>query len=358
MLAVNRSALASLRNTVSEHPPLVRQWILLRLLSSRRYGLTVREIHEELGVSEKTVRRDLETFVEVGFPLEEIRQEHGRKAWRLAPDRNQPGLSFAYDEALALYLGRRFLEPLAGTPFWNAAQQAFRKIRALVGEGALKYAENFGQFFHRTTVGASDYSKKADIIDALMVGIEDAKAVFLTYQSLQATEPVTYDVYPYGLVYHRGALYLVGYAPDHKAIRHWKVDRIENAEVTEFPFPRPKDFDLQEHLRGSFGVFQGKGEVRVKVRFSPVVARYVCEGEWHATQTLSAQKDGSVVAEFELSNTEEIKRWILSFGQHAEVLEPEELRKSVLQEVEAIAHAYQNGLAAPRQAKRERGVQQ
>jgi proteasome accessory factor B len=95
---------------MSQHPPLVRQWILLRLLSSRRFGLTVREIHDELGVSEKTVRRDLETFVEAGFPLEEIPQDHGRKAWRLASDRNQPGLSFAYDEALALYLGRRFLE--------------------------------------------------------------------------------------------------------------------------------------------------------------------------------------------------------------------------------------------------------
>jgi proteasome accessory factor B len=331
---------------MSQHPPLVRQWILLRLLSSRRFGLTVREIHDELGVSEKTVRRDLETFVEAGFPLEEIPQDHGRKAWRLASDRNQPGLSFAYDEALALYLGRRFLEPLAGTPFWNAAQQAFRKIRAMLGEGAIKYAEDFGQFFHRTTVGASDYSKKADIIDALMVGIEDAKAVFLTYQSLQATEPVTYDVYPYGLVYHRGALYLVGYAPDHKEIRHWKVDRIADAGVTEFPFPRPKEFDLQEHLRGSFGVFQGGGEVRVKVRFSPTVARYVCEGDWHATQKLTTQKDGSVIADFELSNTEEIKRWILSFGQHAEVLEPTELRAEVVEELRLLCSRY-DGTPAP-----------
>ena len=109
---------------MSENAPLVRQWILLRRLSSHRLGLTVREMADELHVNQKTIRRDLETFQQAGFPLEEIPQDHGRKAWRLAPDRNPPGLNFAYDEALALYLGRRFLEPLAGTPFWTASQPA------------------------------------------------------------------------------------------------------------------------------------------------------------------------------------------------------------------------------------------
>ena len=34
-----------------------------------------------------------------------------------------------------------------------------------------------------------------------------------------------------------------------------------------------------------------------------------------------------MLAEFDLSDTEEIKRWIMSFGQHAVVLEPEQLRR-------------------------------
>jgi proteasome accessory factor B len=339
-----------------DHPPLVRQWILLRMLCSHRYGVTVKEIADELHVSGKTVRRDLETFIEAGFPLEETVQDRGRKTWRLNPDKNQPNLNFAYDEALALYLGRRFLEPLAGTPFWDAAQQAFRKIRALLGDGTLKYVENFGGMFHNTRVGASDYAKKADVIDALMVGIEDSKAVFITYQSLQATEPVTYDVYPYGLIYHRGSLYLVGKSTEDGTIRHWKLDRMEAAEVTAFPFNRPKGFDLQEHLRKSFGVFQGDGDVCVKVRFSPTVARYVQESKWHDSQILMPQKDGSVVAEFQLSNTEEIKRWIFSFGQHAIVLEPAALRAEVMEDMQAVAKAYGDQNRDSRQDGRSPGA--
>ena len=64
----------------------------------------------------------------------------------------------------------------------------------------------------------------------------------------------------------------------------------------------------------------------MKIRFSVEVARYVQEHRWHESQKLAPQKDGSLLAEFDLDGTEEIKRWIMSFGRHAEVLEPEGLR--------------------------------
>jgi hypothetical protein len=42
--------------------PLVRQWMLLKTLSARHYGVKVREMAGELEVNEKTIRRDLELF--------------------------------------------------------------------------------------------------------------------------------------------------------------------------------------------------------------------------------------------------------------------------------------------------------
>lgn len=108
----------------------------------------------------------------------------------------------------------------------------------------------------------------------------------------------------------------------------------------------------------SFGVFQGEGEAEhtVRVRFSATVARYVAEGQWHASQQLTRQPDGSLLAEFHLSTTEEIKRWILSFGRHAEVLEPEELRQEIRDE---CAHVIQKNTAFTKavtvETSRERG---
>lgn len=325
---------------MSEETPLVRQWLLLRMLAARHHGATVKEMVDEMGVSEKTIRRDLELFQQVGFHVVEAVEEHGRKKWRVDQERNQLGLSFTLDEAIALYLGRRLMEPLAGTLFWNASQNAFKKIRATLGGNTLKYIERFAAMFHHTSVGLSDYARKAELIDNLMLGIEDRRAVFITYQSLRATEPVTYDIYPYGLAYHRGSLYLIGFAPDHREIRHWKVDRMEEADVTPVHFNPPRHFDLREHLAKSFGVFHGDGDIHVKVRFDTSVARYVTESKWHASQNLTMLKDGSVIAEFDLSHTEEIKRWIQSFGRHAIVLEPDQLRFEMVEEINALRDAY------------------
>jgi len=115
--------------------------------------------------------------------------------------------------------------------------------------------------------------------------------------------------------------------------------------VEKVHFQRPEDFDLAQHLAKSFGVFHGDGDgdVKIVVQFSPRVARYVSESHWHESQKLTPQKDGGVVAEFQLSDTEEIKRWIMSFGQHAVVQEPESLKEEIVLELNLLLAAYSLG---------------
>ena len=224
--------------------------------------------------------------------------------------------------------------------FWEAAQRAFRKVRSSLGPDALSYIERFGTVFHHALVGASDYSKKAELIDNLMQAAEERRVVNIVYQSLQATEPTTYDVYPVGVVYFRGSLYLVGWAPRREEIRHWKVDRIEDLELTDFRFNPLEGFDLKQHLSSFFGIFHGDENVHVTIHFSATVARYVREGNWHPSQKLSLQKDGRLIAEFDLTSTEEIKRWIMGFGRHATVLEPESLAIEIRDEAIEMSGAY------------------
>lgn len=331
-------------NQIMNHDsPLVRQWILLKTLASRRYGATVQEMAQELNVHEKTIRRDLEAFQTAGFPLEETVGERGRKNWRLAPGGNLPELNFAFDEALALYLSRRLMEPLAGTLLWDAAQSAFKKIRACLGKPALDYLEKMAGNLHHRVVGSSDYSAKGDLIDQLLQAIEDRRQTYIAYQSLQATEPAGTTVYPLGMAFYRGSLYLVAHAPEHEQVRHYKVDRISEVEITGLPFNRPDDFDLQQHLAGSFGVYHGNDAITIRVRFAPPVVRYVEEQRWHDSQQLQRQRDGSLLAEFQLSNLTEIKSWLLSFGRHAQVLEPAALIEELRAEHLAAARVYEPG---------------
>jgi len=316
---------------MADSVPLLRQWTLLQTLSARRNGVTLREMSNETAVSQKTIFRDLQLLRRVGFPVQETVGDHGRKHWKLDGAGGLPALGFTLEEAAALYLGRQFLEGLAGTLFWSGAQSAFRKIQAALGEPALRHLAKLAAAVYLKTHALTDYSGRATLIDQLMVAIEDRRLTVITYQSLRTTEPVTlYDLHPYALVHHRGALYVIGWSKDHDDIRTFKVDRISHVEVHGLQFERPADFDPARFLAHSFGIFDGHHPPQTaRVRFSPAVVRILQEKTFHPSQRLHPQTDGSTVAEFALSSFEEFQSWLLSFGPHAEVLEPEGLRNAM-----------------------------
>jgi predicted DNA-binding transcriptional regulator YafY len=273
----------------------------------------------------------------VGFPVEETTGEFGRKSYSLAVD--VPALQFGYDEALALHLCRRSVSGFAGTFVDLSLQSAFDKIAASLGPRAAKYVETMLTRIVQTQISGG-YADKAELLDRLFIAIEESKTTFLTYRSQRATEPVTIECYPLRILDHRGSLYLYGYSRDHGENRTWKVDRMVDAQPTEFQFQRPDDEQISAQLAGSFGIFTGKGDVPVRIRFAPSAARYVSEKRMHASQTVIPQPDGGAIVEFRLSNTTEVKAWALSFGPAAEVLEPETLRNEIAADLSATASRY------------------
>ncbi len=318
--------------------PLFRQWSLLQAIGTSQGQATIKSLVAATGMSEKTIRRDVTTLRQVGFPIEEQAGEFGRKTFFISGAKT-PLLQFGYDEALALYLCRRAAASFGGTFVEHSLSAAFRKIEASLGRRAAKYVETMLARIGSTQV-APDYAAQAELFDRLFIAIEEDRAVFLTYRSQRSTEPVTYDVYPYRLVDHRGALYLFEYSPDHGENRTWKVDRMTDVGLTEIRFQRPDDAQITDQLAGSFGIFSGKGDVRVRIRFVASAARYVQEKRMHASQQVELQSDGSAVVEFRLSNTTEVKAWVLSFGAAAEVLEPEELRAEIVADIDSISSKY------------------
>ena len=332
---------------MSDHSPLARQWRLLQILSVRRQGATVRDLAAEMEVVDKTIRRDLQSLARVGFPLTEIVGEYGRKSWLLDGGPGIPALNFNLTEVLSFYLARRFLEPLAGTNIWSGTQSAFKKVRATLGDGAIEYLDKLARVFQQTPLAAGDYSRHAEVIERLLISIEDRKITWIVYHSARATEPVSTEVYPLTLVWHRGSLYLLAHAREDDKVKTYKVDRISDVEITDLKFQLPEDLDAQQMLSSSFGIISGDGTVtKIRVRFSATVARFVTEKKWHASQQLTRQRDSSLLAEFRLGDLREFKAWILSFGEHAEVLEPASLRTEIAKTIKAMSGIYRKEVQA------------
>jgi len=68
----------------------------------------------------------------------------------------------------------------------------------------------------------------------------------------------------------------------------------------------------------------------------------VKESRWHGSQKLTTQPDGSLIAEFSLPDTQEIKRWIMSFGPSAKVLGPEALVEEIANDLQRMLWTYKN----------------
>ncbi len=323
-----------------EDTTLRRQWLLIRKLSASRLGISVREMADQLEVEPKTVRRYLNMFREIGFPIVEDVLARGLKKYRLDPNVGVP-LSFSFDEAVALYLGRRFLEPLAGTAIFDASKTAFDKIRSTLGSSAIDYIEQFDAFFHQTYQSIHDYSNRSDQYDAIRTAIEDRTVVDLLYQSNSAPAPTFRLIHPYSFVDHKNAIYLLAFDPNAQKIKEYKLDRIEDVEPKKESFDKPADFDAESYLSGSFGVYPGDSDpFEVVVHFAASVARYVLESRWKGCVSLEKASDGRVVGVFSLSSTLEFKSWILGFGGAAEIVSPQSLRNEIAADVKTLAAIY------------------
>lgn len=307
-----------------------RRMKLILLLSSRRFGVTLKEMSDEFAVNSRTILRDMQSLSSAGLRIESETFEYGCKRWRLLDNTRLTSLKFTKDEAAAISLAMSSFQSLAGTHFWKSARSASQKVRLELGEELLVYIDRLGRMFHDPIRQSGCYLEKGDVLDALARGYEEMRVVRMTYQSMKADAPRTRDVHPLSLARYKEMLYLIAFAPEHQEIRRYKVDRVDSAQLCDDHFEPQPDFDPAKHLADSFGMHGGEREVVVRVQFTPEVARYVRETTRHPSSILTALPDGGLIVQFTLTTTVEIKSWILSFGQNALVLEPPELRDEIV----------------------------
>ena len=113
--------------------------------------------------------------------------------------------------------------------------------------------------------------------------------------------------------------------------------------LTKDDFEIPEDFNLEDFIRPSFGVFQGE-PIKVRIWFHQDVAGYIKEKIWHESQEIEDQGDGSIIFDAEVAGAKEIKFRVMNWGSKAEVLEPESLRDEILEEAEVILERYKEDI--------------
>jgi predicted DNA-binding transcriptional regulator YafY len=97
---------------------LARQWQLLRVLESFRFGISIEDIAEKVESSRRTVERDLSILRKIGFPISCESREFGKKFWRMEKHfLESDKLIVGPTEMISMHSAKQCLTPLSGTCF-------------------------------------------------------------------------------------------------------------------------------------------------------------------------------------------------------------------------------------------------
>ena len=327
---------------------MVRMLQAVDLISSAR-GATKQELVDSLGVDVRTVERLLGMLQEdLGFPLyDEMDGSSRRKRWRFPksyvlklPNITIPDVRLSLAEIMALYLIKSEDSLFRGTEIERLAASAFGKMSFFLPAGVFQQLKKIRTLFVPSSKFAKDYTGKEKIIDDLRRGMIEQKRCTVKYHSFLSRKRRDYEIDPLNFFENNGGLYIFAYITGYDEIRTLAVERIERLQVTDISFEYPKDFDPEKLLNSAFGIIFEKS-VQFRIWFSRDVAPYIRERTWAPTQQIIENElDGSIVLDMETSGWFDVKKWVLSYGRHALVLEPKEMADEILEEVETVARKY------------------
>jgi len=304
-------------------------------------GATMQELGEELEVDRRTAYRIRETLEELGFPLyDDTSSLDGKKRYRFEesylkklPNMKVPELNLSLSELIALYFIRGNGKLFSGTDIERNIESAYTKLDAFMPEGLAKNLEKVKTLFVSSSKFAKDYRDKQEIIETITDAIFRQQTCLVEYHSFHDDKTKGFKIDPLKFFERDGGLYLFVRATTYGHIRVLAVERIIKLTMTEATFSQPDDFDADALLENAFSIVYDE-PIDVKIRFSEEVARYIKERRWAKEQIISDQSDGSVILEMKTSGWMDVKKWILSFGADAEVLEPAELRCEIVEGIQ------------------------
>ena len=297
---------------------------------------TILELPECEGYNRKTVLRDVEYLRDtLKAPVEY--DPHLKSYYYTKTGFFLKAIPLDEGDFFAVMIAEKVLDQYRGTPLFGRLNETFERIRSYLPERVRVSREALEGRLAFFFPPAARF--RPEVWDAVAAGLSQDRTVRIDYTVPGWENPMPREVDPYFAVSHAGAWYVIGYCHYKKEIRTFAFSRISAAQLLGATFEMPVDFDLDAYMGPRFGIMRGEREHTVKVRFSPILAPYVLERDWHPTQTVAKRRDGSVDLFFKVTDLFEVRRWVLSWGAGVEVLGPKELRDGVRKDAAAVARA-------------------
>lgn len=313
---------------------------LMRLLQAGG-NITAHELAQRLEVSERTIYRDLDALSAAGIPVYAARGPGGGLA--LQEDYRASMIGLSASEVRSLFMSG-VPGPLADLGLGKPMEDALLKVLSTLPSGQRRDAARARQRVHLDAAGWNRPDEEVPHLRTIQNAVWEERCLCLSYQKSDS-ELVERLVEPYGLVAKASVWYLVGKVEGQ--MRVFRVSRVQGAKLLNEHFEYPEDFDLAAYWAEWCLQFKYNLLPRyiVKVRVSPaaqVMLPYVF-GE--GMRNLMAQSglpdaEGWIILPLNFDSLEVARSRLLGFGAALEVLEPPELRDSLIKLAEELINFY------------------
>jgi predicted DNA-binding transcriptional regulator YafY len=308
--------------------------------------VTVPGLAARFRTTRQSIYRDLRGLDGVGIPI--VGDERGGYAGvlRLTPG-FRPALPLApltRSELLALAWAAK--ERGTRQPFKDPLAMALLKLQAILDRREADELTALDGTVSGDERGAKDLSAHQRTLLLLVQAIVGRRRCLVEYQAPGRDRPRRFPYDPYRLRAVQGGVYAVGRVPAYpKDIATLALERIRDLKATEEPFTVDPAFDPKRYETEAFGVAWGK-PMTVVVRFRADQAPYVREREWHPTQRFRTLPDGRLEMTFRAGGAFEILRWVLGWGDAAELVRPPALRGEIASVLDGALRLYRRSVTA------------
>ncbi|MFC3748884.1 helix-turn-helix transcriptional regulator [Paenibacillus sp. GCM10012306] len=314
---------------------LIRLMRIITLVQAKP-GILARELAERCGNSERTIYRDMDALSAMHIPITHL--GHG-KGYAFIGNFALYPLDWSDDEAMAFGQLRNLMDdikPLLPPAF----ESAYEKVMAAEYKHRTEKEEKLESVGREVGAawmerGGLSPDSPAFLIE-LFVAMLKQKSIQADY-SENSLEEKGIDIDPYYLILLENRFYLIGYCHRFGVMRTFYINGLSNVKPLKYGFTKD-DFDLQAFMKHKWALDKDSLQVDFKIKFS----------EWSMERI---KREGMLLKpakvdhenrffHFKVSVDQEFTfvRWILSFEEEAEIVEPSYYR-------EVMRHQLEKGLS-------------
>ena len=288
------------------------------------------DLATRLEVSVRTIYRDLDALSTAGIP---VYAERGVGGGCGLMEEYRASLSALTEDEVRLLLLLSIPEPLEALGLGGTLQTAYHKLAAAFPAIRARQAGSMPRIY--LDWAGWKLRQAAPLLPVVYRAVTENRRLRIRY-SLPNRIQVEQKVDPYGLVAKAGAWYLIFAV--HARLDWRLVTSLDSAELSAETFDLPPEFNLEGFWKEACARVEREAvPYRARVRVDGALLAHLSTRPWSG---LRSHPSGQVDIDLEFESFYDARQYILGQGRAMEVLEPEPLRRSVLDFAEQVVGVY------------------